>query len=340
MGSALRWLVAAGLIGALCSGARAQSAAEFYKGRQLQIVVGFEVGNDYDVGARLLARYLSKQIPGNPAIIVQNMPQAAALVSANFIAIRAPRDGTVIGAISRNLPSQAAMKLPNIEADPRRFNWLAGVSFPGRVCAVTANSPVQTAAELFEKEVLTGSVGVGSSTSIVPNVIKNVLGAKFHMVEGYRGVSDIILAMQRGEVQAVCMSTSQFRSHDEQFKQGKFKFLLRAEESEMPDVPGIPSIYDFAKTEEQKQLMRFIFSSTEFGRPYVFPPDVPKDRVEFMRNAIAATLKDPGLIAEAEKMKLDMTYRPPQPLEKLVQQLYDTPPEVIAKLKSISPNLK
>ena len=130
MGSALRWLVAAGLIGALCSGARAQSAAEFYKGRQLQIVVGFEVGNDYDVGARLLARYLSKQIPGNPAIIVQNMPQAAALVSANFIAIRAPRDGTVIGAISRNLPSQAAMKLPNIEADPRRFNWLAGVSFP------------------------------------------------------------------------------------------------------------------------------------------------------------------------------------------------------------------
>ena len=153
-------------------------------------------------------------------------------------------------------------------------------------------------------------------------------------------MSDIILAMQRGEVQAVCMSTSQFRSHDELFKQGKFKFLLRAEESEMPDVPGIPSIYDFAKTEEQKQLMRFIFSSTEFGRPYVFPPDVPKDRVEFMRNAIAATLKDPGLIAEAEKMKLDMTYRPPQPLEKLVQQLYDTPPEVIAKLKSISPNLK
>jgi len=338
--AAFRSFVAIGLASLLSAGARAQSAAEFYKGRQLQLVVGFEAGNDYDIGTRLLARYLSKQLPGQPAIVVQNMPQAAGLVAANFIYVRAPRDGTVIGAISRNLPSQAAMGLPNIEADARRYNWLGGVSFPGRICVATAGAPVQTADELFTKSMLIGSVGVGSSTSIIPSVLNKVLGTKFHIVEGYRGVSDIILAMQRGEVQGSCMSYSQFRSHDELFRQGKFKIIARVEEAEMAEAPGVPSIYDYAKTDEQRQLMRFIFSSTEFGRPYIFPPDVPKDRVQFMRQAIAAALKDSDLIAEAEKSKLDMTYRPPERLEQLVRQLYDTPPALVEQLKAISPNLK
>jgi len=110
--------------------------------------------------------------------------------------------------------------------------------------------------------------------------------------------------------------------------------------AEMAEAPGVPSIYDYAKTDEQRQLMRFIFSSTEFGRPYIFPPDVPKDRVQFMRQAIAAALKDANLIAEAAQIKLDMTYRPPERLEQLVQQLYDTPPALVEQLKSISPNLK
>ena len=187
---------------------------------------------------------------------------------------------------------------------------------------------------------LVGSVGVGSSTSIVPTVINKVVGTKFHLVEGYRGAGDIILAMQRGEVQAGCMSYGQFRSHEHLFKEGKFKIILRAEESEMKEAPGVPSIFDYAKTEEQRQLMRFIFSSTEFGRPYIFPPDVPKDRVQFMREAIAKAVKDPDLLAEAARSKLDMTYRPPENLEKLVNQLYDTPPALIEQLKSISPNLR
>jgi tripartite-type tricarboxylate transporter receptor subunit TctC len=337
---AYRLAVAAFLVFGLATGARAQSAEEFFKGRQLTLVVGYEVGNDYDVGARLLAKYLPKQLPGQPVIVVQNMPQAAGLAAANFIYVRAPRDGSVLGSISRNLSSQAVMKLPNIEADARRYNWLGGTSFPGRVCAVTADAPVQNVEELFKKEVLAGSVGVGSSTSIVPTVINKVVGTKFHLVEGYRGAGDIILAMQRGEVQAGCMSYGQFRSHEHLIKEGKFKIILRAEESEMAEAPGAPSIFDYAKSEEQRQLMRFIFSSTEFGRPYIYPPEVPKDRVQFMREAIAKAVKDPELLAEAAKSKLDMTYRPPESLEKLVNQLYETPPALIEQLKSISPNLR
>ena len=333
-------IAAAVLIIGLSCGAHAQTATEFFKGRQLTLVVGYEVGNDYDIGARLLAKYLSRHLPGQPAIVVQNMPQAAALVSANFIYSRAPRDGSVMGSISRNLASQAVMKLPNIEADARRYNWLGGTSFPGRVCAVTASAPAKNIEDLFKQEVLVGSVGVGSSTSIVPTVINKVVGTKFHLVEGYRGAGDIILAMQRGEVHAGCMSYGQFRSHEHLFKEGKFKIILRAEESEMAEAPGVPSIFDYAKTEEPRQLMRFIFSSTEFGRPYIYPPDVPTDRVQFMRDAIARAVKDPELLADAEKSKLDMTYRPPEHLEKLVNQLYDTPPALIETLKNISPNLK
>jgi tripartite-type tricarboxylate transporter receptor subunit TctC len=333
-------LAAAALVFGFAGGAQAQTAEEFFKGRQLTLVVGYEVGNDYDLGARLLARYLPKQLPGKPVIVVQNMPQAAALAAANFIYLRAPRDGSVMGSISRNLSSQAVMKLANVEADARRYNWLGGTAFPGRICAVTADAPVQNVEDLFKKEILLGSAGAGSSTSIVPTVLNKVIGTKFHVVEGYRGAGDIILAMQRGEVHAGCMSYGQFRSHDHLFKEGKFKILLRAEDSEMAEAPGVPSIFDYAKTEEQRQLMRFIFSSTEFGRPYVYPPDVPKDRVQFMRDAIARAVKDPELQADADKSQLDMTYRPPEKLEKLVSQLYDTPPGLIEQLKSISPSLR
>jgi tripartite-type tricarboxylate transporter receptor subunit TctC len=319
--------------------AHAQNAEEFYRGRQIQMVVGYEVGNDYDVGARLLARYLSKELPGNPSVVVQNMPQASGVVAANYMYLKAARDGSVIGGISRNLPSQAMMKLPNIEADPRKFIWLGATSFPGRVCVRSDGAPVKSAAEVFQNELLIGGAGVGSSTSIVPTVINRVMGTKFKIVEGYRGAGDILLAIDRGEVQGVCMSLGQFRTSQQKFKEGKLRYLLRAEESPLPGVDA-PSIYDFVKTEEQRQLMRFIFSSTEFGRPYLFPPDVPKDRVEFMRKAIMAAAGNPELIAEAEKMKLDMVYRAPAHLEQVVAHLYATPPETIAKAKEISPNLK
>lgn len=330
---------AAALLACLGGAAHGQSAEEFYKGRTIQIVAAFEAGNDYDIGARLLARYLTKELPGNPSIVVQNMQQAAGVVAANYIAVRAARDGTVIGGISRNLPSQAMMKLPNIEADPRAFIWLGATSFPGRVCAARTDAPVKSGTDLFTMDLITGGTGSGSSTSIVPTVLNRVLGTRFKMVEGYRGATDILLAMDRSEVQGVCMSLGQFRTSQQKFKDGKLRYLLRAEESALPGVDA-PSIYDFAKTSEQRQLMRFLFSSTEFGRPYLFPPGVPKDRVDFMRQAIERAAKNPELLAEAEKMGLDMVFRPPEHLEKVVTQLYETPPELIEKAKQISPNLK
>jgi len=335
----VRSVAAAALIAGLGSVAHGQTAEEFYKGRTIQIIGAFETGNDYDIGTRLLARYLPKELPGHPTVVVQSMPAAAGVVAANYMALRAPRDGSTIGGISRNLPSQAMMKLPNIEADPRTFIWLGATSFPGRVCVTGADAPVKTAADLFKTELLTGGTGAGSSTSIVPTVINRVLGAKFKMVEGYRGAGDILIAIERNEVQGVCMSMGQFRTSQQKFKEGKLRYLLRAEESALPGV-DMPSVYDFAKTSEQRQLMRFLFSSTEFGRPYLFPAGVPKDRVDFMRKAIERAAKNPELLAEAEKMNLDMVFRAPEHLEQVVTQLYETSPELVEKAKEISPNLK
>jgi tripartite-type tricarboxylate transporter receptor subunit TctC len=319
--------------------AQSQVASDFYRGRQVRLIVGHPVGNDHDVGGRLLARHLGKHIPGQPAVIVQNMTAAASVAAANFVYAQAPRDGTVIGTFSRNLPSQAMMGQPHIEADPRRFQWLGGTSFPGRICTAAASAPVKTATDLLTQELIVGGSGAASTLSIVPTVLNHVLGTKFRIVEGYKAAQDVLLAIERGELQGVCSSYSQFRSYDRLFREGRLRILFRVEEAAIPDRPELTTVFDLAKTDAQRSLMRFVFSSVEFGRPYVFPPGVPVERVALMRNAIAEAVKDPELLAEADKMKLDMAYRPPQDLEQLIANLYATPAATVATVKKLVPNL-
>jgi tripartite-type tricarboxylate transporter receptor subunit TctC len=316
-----------------------QTPPDFYKNKQLRLIVGHAVGNDYDVGARLLAKHLPKHIPGQPSIIVQNMPQAASIVAANYVYTQAPRDGTVIGTFSRNFPISALLGGHGIEADPRRFLWLGATSFPGRICAVWHTMPIKTPQDLLTRDLIVGGTGAGSSLAILPTVFNHVLGTKFRVVEGYRSTQEVILAAERGEVQGLCASLGQFRSYDRLLKEGKLRIIWRAEEAVMPEIPDVPSVYDYAKTEEQRQFMRLVFSSVEFGRFYVLPPDAPKERAELLRRAIAAAVKDPELIAEADKMKLDMSYRSPEHLERLIAKLYATPPAVIEAVKKLVPNL-
>jgi tripartite-type tricarboxylate transporter receptor subunit TctC len=330
------------LVAALCTASAAfgQSAQDFYRGKQIRIVVGHPVGNDYDLAARFLANYLAKHIPGEPTIIVQNMPAAASIAAANFLYAQAPRDGTVLGSFSRNVPSQALMGQANVEVDPRRFNWLGATSHPARVCVRWFTASTRTIADLFTQEFIVAGAGAGSSLSILPTVFNQVLGTRFRIVQGYHGMTDAVLATERGEVQGLCASYQQFRPYEQLTRDGKLVFFLRAEESPIPDIPDLPSIFDHAKTDEQRQLMRFVFASTEFGRPYVFPPDVPSERVALMRKAFAETLRNPALVAEAARIKMDMTYSPPDHLQRLVANLYETPPALIETVKKLVPNLQ
>jgi tripartite-type tricarboxylate transporter receptor subunit TctC len=318
----------------------AAHADDFYKGKQIRLLAGFPAGNDYDLGARLLVKYLPKYIPGQPTIIVQNMPQAASVVAANYLYMQAPRDGTAFGSFSRNIVNDTLTGQANVVIDPRKVIWLGATSRPSRVCARWYTAPVKTPADLFTQDFIVGAAGATSSLAILPTVLNKVLGTKFRIVEGYQGMGDAMLAMQRGETQGMCASYAQFRIGDQLVQDGKVTFLLRAEEAPLVEVPDVPSIFDYAKTDEQRQLMRFVFSSTEFGRPYAFPPDVPQDRVDIMRKAIAGAAHDPDLLAEAAAIKMDMTYTPPDHLAQLVADLYKTPPNIIETVKALLPNEK
>ena len=320
--------------------ALAQPASDYYRGKQIRMIVGHPVGNDYDLGGRFLAKYLTKHIPGNPLIVVSNMPAASSVAAANFFYNQAPRDGTVFGSFSRNIPSQALLRQANLDADPRRYSWVGGTSLPSRVCAAWHTAKVRTPADLLKTELIVGGGGSGSSLSILPTVFNHVLGTKFRVVEGYKGTNDTVIAMERGEVEGVCASYGQFRTHERAIKEGKLRFIFRAEESPLAWQPDLPSIYDLAKTDEQRQLMRFVFSSTEFGRPYVMPPDTPREIVALMRKSFADAVKDPDLVAESERLKLDMTYRPPDVLEALVANLYKTPQSIIGTVKKLMPNIQ
>jgi tripartite-type tricarboxylate transporter receptor subunit TctC len=304
------------------------------------MIVGHPVGNDYDLGGRFLAKYLTKHIPGQPTIVVSNMPAASSVAAANFLYGQAPADGTVFGSFSRNIPSQALIGRTNLNVDPRKYNWLGGTALPGRVCVAWHTAKVRTPADLLKQELIVAGGGAGTSLSIVPTVFNHVLGTKFRVVEGYKGTTDAILAMERGEVEGVCATYGQFRLYEKHIKEGKLRFIFRAEESPIAAIPQVPSVYDLAKTDEQRQLMRFVFSSVEFGRPYVLPPDTPPALVATMRKAFADAVKDPELVTEAARLKLDMTYRPPGDLMKLVDNLYKTPPAVIEKIKKLVPNIR
>jgi tripartite-type tricarboxylate transporter receptor subunit TctC len=329
------------LAAALClASACASAQTDFYRGKQIRLISGHPVGGDYDIGARFLAKHLARHIPGQPVIVVQNMPAAASVALANFIYNQAPREGTVIGSFSRNFASQARMGQPNIEADPRRYNWLGGYSLPGRVCVNWHASPVKRAEDLLTQELIVAGGGASSSLSIVPTVLNHVLGTKFRVIEGYKGITEAAIAIERGEVGGVCTSWAQFNNYQHLIREGKFRVLLHLELTALPDMPpGVPSVYSFAKIDEQRQFLHFVFSSTEFGRPYVFPPEVPPDRVALMRKAFADVAKDPQMLAEAEKTKIDMTYIAPARLEELVDNLYRTPPELIETIKKLVPNL-
>jgi tripartite-type tricarboxylate transporter receptor subunit TctC len=318
----------------------AQSSLERYRITQLRMIIGHPVGNDYDLGGRFLAKYLTKYIPGNPLIVVSNMPAASSVAAANFLYSQAPRDGSVFGSFSRNIPSQALMRQANLDVDPRRYSWIGGTALPGRVCAAWHTAKVKAPADLLTTELIVGGGGSGSSLSILPTVFNHVLGTKFRLVEGYKGTNDTVIAMERGEVEGVCATYGQFRVHERALNEGKLRIILRAEESPIAAIPDVPSIYDLAKTDEQRQLMRFVFSSVEFGRPYVLPPESPPALVALMRKALADAVKDPELIAEAERLKLDMTYRPPEDLVKLVDNLYKTPPSVIDTVRKLVPNIQ
>jgi tripartite-type tricarboxylate transporter receptor subunit TctC len=327
-------------VAALClaNGAAAQDAvAEFYRGKTVRITVGSAAGGGFDGYARLVARHFGKHIPGNPTVVVQNIPGSGSNKAASYVALQAPKDGTAIGAIQ---PSAVLQKLHSdqpLPHDPQKFIMLGSAASGVYLCLVNADAPVKSFAETFTKEVLIGTPGEGASLRIMPVLLVNVLDVKLRLIGGYAGSNEILLAMERKEVHGMCgMSWSSISmQRGEWIRNGTLRAIVQEDLQGHPDLnkQGVPLAISFAKTTEDRQVMEVIYSQNMFGRPYVLPEGVPPDRVAALRKAFMATMNDPALVAEADKAGMELGARDGEEVQSLVNKLYALPASVVERTK-------
>ena len=310
--------------------APAQDAVEsFYRGKTVTITVGSAVGGGFDAYARLVGHYLGRFIPGNPTIIVQNIPGAGSNKAASYVALQAPKDGTVIGALQAIAITQPLISDQTVPHDPSKFNMLGSANSSVYFCVVRADAPVKSFQEAFEKETIIGTSTQGATLHDYPIMLVNVLGVKLRLVTGYAGSREIMIAMERNEVQGMCgMDWSSFLTQQRDWVSSGFARLLAQEDLNGHPVMnkmGVPLTISFAKTEDDRRAMEMIYSQNLFGRPYVMAPGVPADRVAALRKAFIAMLEDKALLAEAQKSGLDVGPMGGEELQALVAKLYAMP---------------
>jgi tripartite-type tricarboxylate transporter receptor subunit TctC len=310
--------------------AHAQSVAEFYRGKQIRVIVGSTQG-DYDTWARLVARYMRQYVPGNPNFIVENMPGAGSLIAANYLYNKAAQDGTVVGSVSRNIPNFALMKHANANFDPLRFNWIGSPEMTHRACYARADAGITSPEQLFERQVLMGGDGAGTSLSEMPTLLKNLLGMKFKVVDGYKGSSEIVLAMARNEVQGICQTVIAFANSGQNLlDDGTVRMLFTTEKDRVAKF-HVPSVFEYAKTQEQRDILAFHAASLETGRPWLAPPNIPAERVAALRRAYDATMADRVFREEAAQRRLEVDARSGEYVEGVIRSLASLSPSLIAK---------
>jgi tripartite-type tricarboxylate transporter receptor subunit TctC len=318
--------------------AKAENAAEFYTGKQLRLIVGTPAGDGYDIWSRFLARHITRHLPGSPSIVVQNMPGAGTLAATNHLFNIAPRDGSTFGSISRNLPPQAVLGRANFRFDPRAFEWIGSPETVNRVCVVSGSSSVKSIDDVFTHEVLMGGMGSGMVPTVVPNILNQLVGTRFRVVEGYAGTNAIFLAIERGEVDGLCMASSTLLGPSRNLiESGKLRILFSMESKPMAALPHVPTMFTRLKTEKQRQIVSFLNAALEYGRPFAAPPGVPSERVTALRMAFASTLKDPAFLAEAEKLGYIITYTSGEELKQLSDSLYATPRDILEEAAALLP---
>jgi tripartite-type tricarboxylate transporter receptor subunit TctC len=307
--------------------ASAQSPADFYKGRNVDLYIGYSVGGAYDLYARVIARHLGKHIPGNPTIVPKNMEGAGSLRLANWIYNVGPKDGTALATIGRGTAFDPLLGSKGAQFRADRFTWIGSANNEVSVCVAWKGSGVIRFEDVLTKELIVGGTGQAADTDQFPRILNGVLGAKFKIVSGYPGGNDVTLAMERGEVKGRCgwSWSSVVATHKRWIDDKSITVLVQLSLNKHPDLPDVPLIMDFAKGEDQQQMFKLIFARQVMGRPYLAPPGVPADRADALRKAFMDTMRDPEFLAEAEKSQLEITPVAGPEVEKLVNDLYQTP---------------
>jgi tripartite-type tricarboxylate transporter receptor subunit TctC len=302
-----------------------------YAGRNVTMVIGFGAGGGYDQWGRTIARHIGKHLPGQPNVVPQNMPGGGSFTAANHIYSVAPKDGSVLGIIARDAPLGPISGMAGARFDSLKITWVGTPTTETNVCFVHKRAKVQSFEDLLKHELIIGNTGAGTGTYTYPKGLNGLLGTNFKLVSGFKVSTDVLLAMERGEVDGLCESwDSAVGKRPQLFQDGTFKVLFQAGPHVEAEIKA-PSIFTLAKTPEQKQALEYLYAGQGIGRPFV-APEMPADRVKVLRDAFSATMKDPEFLADAKKGKLDVAPTSGVELEALIKRIYATPKALVDKI--------
>jgi tripartite-type tricarboxylate transporter receptor subunit TctC len=320
----------------LAAPAAAQDAANFYKGKTVRVVVGFTPGGGYDVYARTLARHYGRHIPGNPTVVVQNMPGAASLKSVQYLGAGAPADGTLVVTFNPGLITQSLTSPDKVPVKFLDYSWIGNVSEDFRVCFTWNGTGIKSWPEFLARgRVVFGNTGVGTSAYIDDRMLSDLFGAKLHAVMGYPGSADKRVAIERGELDGDCGSWTSLP--EDWLRDRKITLLIRFSKNLAPGMPAdLPYAGDLLADPRKKQIFALLGAGAVVGRPFIAPRGVPPDRLAALRSAFDATMKDPEFLAEATRQRILVAPMTGVEVTALIRALHQTPPEIIAGAKEIT----
>jgi tripartite-type tricarboxylate transporter receptor subunit TctC len=331
----IRSIAFAAAVGSFCMSCpgHAQSVEEFYRGKTVNLIIGYSVGGGYDLYGRLVSRHIGKHIPGRPAIVPQNMTGAGSLRAAQYIYSVAPKDGTTFGTFGRTIATTPLLTPATAPFDGTRFTWLGSVTNEVSTCVTWHTSPVKTWDDILTKEVAMGGEGPGADPDVYALLYRNVFGAKMKLVTGYHGTNDTTLAMERGEVDGLCgLSWSTLKSRHGQWLGNKnVNIINQAALKKQPELPDVPLASDLTQDREKLQILKLFLASQETARPFAAPPEIPADRKAALIRAFDTTMKDPEFLAEAQKLNMDINPLNAKGVDDILAELYATPKAVLEK---------
>ena len=329
-------VIAAASVGVTSTVAQANAVADFYKGKTLRVIVASSAGGGYDAYSRVLADHIVRFLPGSPSAVVQNMPGAGGLRAANFLYVRAPKDGTVFGHVQRTAPFHAIMGRPGAAFDPNKFNWIGSLNNEVTICVVRKGSKAKTFEDLKTTVTHMGGSGIASDSETVPTFLNNMLGFKFKVISGYPGSTETALAVERKELDGMCGSYSSLTSAQKRwFKPGKefVNILVQASKRKHAKIPHVQLAKDLAANAKDKAVMELNDARLEMGRPFVAPPGVPQARVKALRVAFNKMVKDPKFVNAILKLGRELNPVTGEDVQALIARVTKADETVIKNLK-------
>lgn len=302
--------------------------ADFFQGRPVELIVGAAVGGGYDAYARFLARHIGRFIPGNPVVIVKNMPGAGGRIAANYLASRAPRDGTSFEIFQNTLTLDQLAQTANINFDMRRFNWIGNMNVLSTVCVTARHVKLESPQAMLDRQFVVGGSNTGSSLTIIPYILNSLVKTKFKIVKGYTGTNDVLLAMERGEMDGMCgwgWDSLRVQALD-QVERQDIRLALDIGTDRHPELRArhVPFVMDMLPDSTEKLALRLLLDPQNYGRPFAMPEGVPADRVEALRSAFRSTLEDPAFLADAGRAQLEIRYTGPTQIEAMIRSAFET----------------